>query len=59
MNLFAPAEIAANYAEAGVKKTSLPVSKMLLLGILADVLGSLDAQGAVAVVGSCGTVGCA
>ena len=31
MNLFAPAEIAANYAEAGVKKSSLPVSKMLLL----------------------------
>ena len=27
--------------------------------LVADVLGSLDAQGAVAVVGSCGTVGCA
>ena len=38
MNLFAPAEIAANYAEAGVKKSSMPVSKMLLLGILAGML---------------------
>ena len=38
MNLFAPAEIAANYAEAGVKKSSLPVSKMLLLGVLAGML---------------------
>ena len=38
MNLCAPAEIAANYAEAGVKKSSLPVSKMLLLGVLAGML---------------------
>ena len=38
MNLFAPAEIAANYAEAGVKKSSLSVSKMLLLGVLAGML---------------------
>ena len=38
MNLFAPAEIAANYAEAGVKKSSLPISKMLLLGVLAGML---------------------
>ena len=38
MNLFAPAEIAANYAEAGVKKSGLPISKMLLLGVLAGML---------------------
>ena len=38
MNLFSPAEIAANYAEAGVKKSSLPISKMLLLGVLAGML---------------------
>ena len=38
MNLFTPAEFTENYAEAGVKKASLPVGKMLLLGILAGFL---------------------
>ena len=38
MNLFTPAEFTENYAQAGVKKASLPVGKMLLLGILAGFL---------------------
>ena len=32
-----PAEIAQNYVGIGKKKTELPVSKMLLLGILAGL----------------------
>ena len=38
MNLFTPAEFTENYANAGVKKASLPVGKMLLLGMLAGFL---------------------
>lgn len=38
MNLFSPAEIAANYAEIGAKKASAPVWKLLLLGVLAGFL---------------------
>ena len=38
MNLFTPAEFTENYANAGVKKASLPVGKMLLLGVLAGFL---------------------
>ena len=37
MNLFTPAELAVNYSNAGAAKTKLPVSKMLLLGILAGM----------------------
>ncbi|MER2139526.1 MAG: formate/nitrite transporter family protein, partial [Succiniclasticum sp.] len=38
MNLFTPAEFTENYAQTGVKKASLPVAKMLLLGMLAGFL---------------------
>lgn len=38
MNLFTAAETTANYASAGAAKAKLPVSKMLLLGILAGFL---------------------
>ena len=38
MNLFTAAETTANYSGAGAAKTKLPVSKMLLLGILAGFL---------------------
>ena len=38
MNLFTPAETAANYANAGAGKAKLPISKMLLLGVLAGLL---------------------
>lgn len=38
MNLFTAAETAANYAKAGAAKTKLPISKMLILGILAGLL---------------------
>ena len=38
MNLFTPAELAANYSAAGAAKTKLPIAKMLLLGILAGML---------------------
>ena len=38
MNLFTPAEMAVNYSNAGAAKTKLPISKMLLLGILAGML---------------------
>lgn len=38
MNLFTAAETAANYANAGAAKTKLPISKMLILGILAGLL---------------------
>lgn len=38
MNLFTPVEFTENYAQAGVKKASLPVGKMLLLGMLAGFL---------------------
>ena len=38
MNLFTAAETTANYAAAGAGKAKLPISKMLLLGILAGVL---------------------
>ena len=40
MNLFTAAETTANYASAGAAKAKLPVSKMLLLGILAGFLHS-------------------
>lgn len=38
MNLFTAAETTANYAAAGAGKAKLPISKMLLLGILAGAL---------------------
>ena len=38
MNLFSPAEFTANYAIASVNKAKLPVSKLLLLGILSGFL---------------------
>ena len=38
MNLFTAAETAANYSGAGAAKTKLPISKMLVLGILAGFL---------------------
>ena len=38
MNLFTAAETTTNYANAGAAKAKLPVSKMLLLGILAGFL---------------------
>ena len=38
MNLFTAAETTANYASAGAAKAKLPISKMVLLGILAGFL---------------------
>ena len=38
MNLFTAAETAANYANAGAAKAKLPISKMVLMGILAGML---------------------
>ena len=38
MNLFTAAETVANYSGAGAAKTKLPISKMLLLGILSGFL---------------------
>jgi len=38
MNMSSPAEIAANYADLGAKKTLAPIRKLLLLGILAGFL---------------------
>lgn len=38
MNIFTPAETAANYAAAGVLKTRQPFLKLLLLGIAAGAL---------------------
>ena len=38
MNLFTAAETVSNYSGAGAAKTKLPISKMLLLGILAGLL---------------------
>ena len=38
MNLFTAAETTANYASAGAGKAKLPISKMLVLGILAGCL---------------------
>jgi formate/nitrite transporter len=38
MNLFTPAETAANYAAGSVKKATLPYGKMALLSILAGML---------------------
>ena len=38
MNLFTAAETADNYANSGAGKTKLPLSKMLLLAILAGAL---------------------
>lgn len=38
MNLFTAAETAANYANAGASKAKLPISKMLVLGVLAGFL---------------------
>ena len=38
MNLFTPAETAANYAAAGVAKTQYAAVKLLLLGMAAGAL---------------------
>jgi len=38
MNLFTSAEGTANYAAAGEKKAALPVSKMLILGIMSGIV---------------------
>ena len=38
MNLFTAAETVSNYANAGAGKAKLPISKMLVLGILAGML---------------------
>ena len=38
MNLFAPAEYTANYAQAGVGKASMPLLKLLLLAVLSGFL---------------------
>ena len=38
MNVFTPAETAANYAAAGVLKTRQPFLKLLILGIAAGAL---------------------
>lgn len=38
MNLFSPAEVARNYIGIGKGKAALPISKMILLGILAGAL---------------------
>ena len=38
MNLFTPAEAAANYAAASTAKAKLPCAKMVLLSVLAGVL---------------------
>ena len=38
MNLFTAAETTANYASAGAAKAKLPISKMVLMGILAGFL---------------------
>ena len=38
MNLFTPAETAANYAAAGAVKTRQPLLKLLLLSVLAGML---------------------
>ncbi|MCI6027480.1 MAG: formate/nitrite transporter family protein [Oscillospiraceae bacterium] len=46
MNLFSPAEVIQNYANAGGRKASLPLFRMLALGILA---GMLIAMGSAAV----------
>ena len=43
MNLFTAAETAANYSAAGAGKTKLPISKMLVLGILAGFLIGIPA----------------
>ena len=43
MNLFTAAETTANYSGAGAARTKLPVSKMLLLGILAGFLIGIPA----------------
>ena len=45
MNLFSPAEVASNYISIGKGKANLPISKMILLGILA---GAFIAFGGVA-----------
>ncbi len=42
----APHEVAANYVEIGKKKTQLPVSKMLILAIMAGMFIALGAVGA-------------
>src|SRR5699024_12845512 len=38
MNLFTAAETAANYANDGAAKAKLPISKMLVLGVLAGFI---------------------
>ena len=46
MNFFSPAEVTANYAAAGRKKTLLPGLTIFLLGILAGALIALAGVGA-------------
>lgn len=46
MNFFSPAELTANYAAAGKKKTLLPAGTIFLLGILAGALIALAGVGA-------------
>ena len=41
MNLFSPAEVARNYIGIGKGKAALPISKMILLGILTLFIGYL------------------
>jgi formate/nitrite transporter len=43
--IHSPAEIASRYVEAGCKKASLPVRKLLLLGILAGAFIAFASQG--------------
>ena len=47
MNVFTPAETAANYAAAGVLKTRQPFLKLLLLGIAAGALIVEEAGGSI------------
>ena len=46
MNYNTPKEVAQNYIATGVAKTKLPVSKMLLLGVLAGMFIALAGVGA-------------
>ncbi|MCL2402095.1 MAG: formate/nitrite transporter family protein [Oscillospiraceae bacterium] len=45
MNVFAPKEIAQNYIATGVAKAQLPISKMLVLGILAGIFIAMAGVG--------------
>lgn len=46
MNLFTPAETAANYARAGAEKTRMPGWKLLLLGVMAGFFIGIAGQAA-------------